>query len=167
MRSFSIVGFILIVVAIVFPASAVAQTVDPGKPVLHVNDAYSNCFFELHRDLTPQDFEEFAREIGSIMRFRQLGGTEPLGRGKVDISLQYSATPVDDSKGAWNNTMSHPAADHYLGDAIMLPRLTARFGLNDRTDLGVWGTVAQHSNYGIVGVDTKILLVQQGPSRPV
>src|SRR6185369_9786373 len=97
----------------------------------------------------------------------QLGDTDTLGKHKFDVSLQYTSTGIDDSKGAWNNTMSHKAADHYLGESIVLPQVAARFGVSDRVDVGVWGTLNPQSNYGVVGVDTKIALLRQGPGRPV
>jgi hypothetical protein len=150
------------------PAYAQQQTHDDGTaPHLHVNDAYRSCFFELHSELTKAEFEEFAREIGSILRFRQLGDTTTLPKGKIDIGLQYASTSIDDSKGAWNNTMSHPTADHYLGDAIAFPRIVARFGATDRIDIGVWGGANTASNYGMVGADTKIALLRQSDGRPV
>ncbi len=39
--------------------------------------------------------------------------------------------------------------------------------MSDRVDLGAWGTVNPQSNYGLVGIDSKIVLLRQGPSRPV
>lgn len=169
MRPFSTVIGALGLVAILAPAPAGAQYPDNGKPapILHVNPAYDSCFFDLHPELTQGEFEEFAHEIGSIARFRQLGDATTLGKGKLDVSLQYSNTPIDDSKGAWNNTMSHPAADHYLGQAIAFPAIVARYGVSDRVDLGAWGTINPQSNYGLVGIDSKIVLLRQGPSRPV
>jgi hypothetical protein len=167
MKAFAIVVAVVLITTSLFAGSASAQPADAGRPQLHVNNAYSTCFFDLHPELTPADFEEFARQLGPIMRFRQLGDTTPLRPGKVDLSLQYTATPIDDTKNAWNNTMSHPSADHYLGDAIVLPRVVARFGVSDRVDVGAWGTIAPHSNYGIIGADTTVALVRQGPSRPV
>ena len=136
-------------------------------PQLHVNDAYRSCFFDLHPELTQQEFEEFAGELGSILRFRQLGDTTTVGRGKVELSVQFASASIDDSKGAWNNTMSHPKADHYLGGSIAFPRIVARFGVSDRVDVGVWGGLDPRSNYGVVGVDTTIALMRQGDGRPV
>jgi hypothetical protein len=169
MRPFSIVIGALGLAAILAPAPAGAQSSHNGKPgpVLHVDGAYDSCFFDLHPELTQGEFDEFADEIGPVARFRQLGDATTLGKGKVDVSLLYTSTSIDDSKGAWNNTMSHPAADHYLGQAIAMPRLVARFGVSDRVDLGAWGTVNPQANYGLVGVDSKIVLLRQGLSRPV
>jgi hypothetical protein len=165
--------------AIVFSAVAVAATLAPqpvaaqyshggsGAPQLHVNDSYSSCFFDLHPELTKDEFQEFTAELGSILRFRQLGETTTLGKGRVDISLQWANSPIDDSKGAWNNTMSHPTADHYLGSPISFPRLVGRFGVSDRVDLGAWGGFAPGANYGFIGADSTIGLIRQGSSRPV
>jgi hypothetical protein len=62
--------------------------------------------------------------------------------------------------------MSHPTADHYLGDSIAFPRIVGRYGVTDRIDVGAWGGVDVHSNYGIVGVESKIALMQQGLPDP-
>lgn len=169
MRPCSTVISTLVLVMTLVHAPASAQYSDNGRPAphLHVNDAYSSCFFDLHPELTKEEFEEFTAELGSVLRFRQLGETTTLGRGNVDISVQYANTPIDDSKGAWNNTMSHPTADHYFGQSISFPRIVARFGVSDRVDVGAWGGLDPHANYGMVGADTKIALLTQGPARPV
>lgn len=148
---------------------AMAQTGQTGRPapILHVHDDYSSCFFDLHPELTAAEFKEFAGELGSVLRFRQLGDTATLGKGRFDISVQYTRSPIDDAKGAWNNTMSHPTADHYLGSALEFPRLVARVGVSDTVDLGAWGGLDPHANYGLAGIDSKIVVMKQGPDRPV
>jgi hypothetical protein len=152
-------------VAALAQSSARAQSGN-DRPQLHVGTADSSCYFELHPELTQAEFAEFASELGAIMRPPQLGDTATLGKHKFDVSLQYTSTRIDDSKGAWNNTMSHPTPDHYLGESIALPRVVARFGVSDRVDAGAWGTMNPQSNYGVVGVDTKIALLRQGPDWP-
>lgn len=136
-------------------------------PHLHVNDAYRSCFFDLHGELTQAEFQEFTAELGSILRFRQLGDVASLGKGRFEVGVQYSSSSVDGAKGAWNNTMSHPTADHYLGRSIVIPRLVARVGVSDHVDIGAWGGLDPYSNYGAAGVDTKVALMTQGPDRPV
>lgn len=169
MRTLSTVIGALGLAATLIPASVSAQSSSKSStaPILHVNDAYNTCFFDLHPELTKEEFNTFAAELGSILRFRQLGDSATLGKGKVDISMQYASTPIDDDKGAWNNTMSHPTADHYLGESISFPRIVARFGVSNRVDVGAWGGVAPGANYGLVGADTTIALLRQGPTRPV
>lgn len=168
MRLFSTLIITLGFVTTLAPSLASAQqsTTSASAP-LHVNGAHTSCFFDLHPELTQEEFKEFTAELGSVLRFRQLGETDTLGKGNVEISVQYAASPIDDSKGAWNNTMSHPTAGHYLGDSIAFPRFVARFGVTDRVDVGAWGGLDPHANYGLVGADTKIALMKQGLSRPV
>src|SRR3954447_15393179 len=167
MKPFSIAISIFALAATLAAAPASAQQSNAGLPDLHVGGGYSNCFFDLHPELTQAEFDEFAGELGSILRFRQLADPATLGRGRVDVSLQYASTPIDDGKGAWNNTMSHPAADHYLGDSIAFPRIVARFGVSDHVDVGAWGGINPRSNYGMLGVDTKVALLTQGATWPV
>jgi hypothetical protein len=102
---------------------------------------------DLRPDRTKEEFKAFAGELGSILRFRQLGETTPLGRNDVEIGVQYANTSID--------------------DPISFPRIGARFGVGERADIGVWGGVNPSSNWGFVGVDTKIALLRQEGGRPV
>ena len=97
MRTLSTVIGTLGLAATLIPASVSAQSSSKTStaPILHVNDAYSTCFFDLHPELTKEEFNTFAAELGSILRFRQLGDSATLGKGKVDISMQYASTPID------------------------------------------------------------------------
>lgn len=158
---------VLLATLAVVPASAQTARTSRSAPILHVHDDYSSCFFDLHPELTEAEFKEFAGELGSVLRFRQLSDTTTLGKGRVDISLQYTRSPIDDSKGAWNNTMSHPTADHPLGNTLEIPRLVARVGVSDSVDMGAWGGFDPRANYWLAGIDSKILLMRQGPGRPV
>jgi hypothetical protein len=167
MKRFSIVIGVLAQAAMLAAPAGAQYSHGGSKPPLHVNPAHDSCFFDLHPELTEGEFAEFADEIGSVARFRQLGDATTLGRGRFDLSVEYTSTSIDDTKGAWNNTMSHPDADHDLGEAIAFPRVVARYGVGDRVDVGAWGTVNPQANYGLVGIDSKIVLLRQGPGRPV
>lgn len=63
--------------------------------------------------------------------------------------------------------MTAPEAGHRLGPNMSFPRVVARFGVNDRLDVGTWGGLDPNSNYGLVGIDTKIALLREGESSPV
>lgn len=155
-------------VAVLATTPASAQQSGNGGPAAaqpQVNDGRSSVF-ELHPELTQDEFKEFTAQLGSVLRFRQLGDTTTLERGSVELGVQFASPPIDDSKGPWNNVMSRPT-DHPLAASMSVPQVVARFGLSDRTDLGVWGGLGPHANYGLVGVDTKIALLKQGPARPV
>ena len=168
MKPFSMAIGILGLLAALAPLPVAAQYASGGAgPALHVNGAYNSCFFDLHPELTRDEFHEFAGEVGSILRFRQLADATTLGKGRVDLSVQWTSFAIDDSKGAWNNTMSHPTGDHYFGDTIAFPRVVGRFGVTDRVDVGGWGGFAPGANYGFVGADTKVALIRQGAASPV
>jgi hypothetical protein len=154
---------------VALPAAASAHPSHDGESAapLHVDDSYDNCFFDLHPELTQAEFDEFAKEGGAITRFHQLANAEPLGQWNFDVSLVFTSTPVDDSKGAWNNTMSHPDAEHTLGHQVAFPRLFVRMGVSDSVDVGVWGSLDPNSNYGFVGIESKISLLRQSADLPV
>ena len=152
------------------PSIALAHpTGHDGEPVagLHVDDSYANCFFDLHPELTQSEFDEFAKEAGAITRFHQISSAETLGRGNFNVSLAMAETPVDDAKGAWNNTMSHPEEDHYLGHEVAFPRIIVRVGVAERVDVGAWATVDPNASYGFVGLDSKISILRQDENNPV
>src|SRR3954453_3250982 len=94
MKPFSIAISIFALAATLAAAPARAPQSNAGLADLHVGGGYSNCFFDLHPELTQAEFDEFAGELGSILRFRQLADPATLGRGRVDVSLQYASTPL-------------------------------------------------------------------------
>ena len=135
--------------------------------VLHVDDSYSECFFDLHPELTQSEFDTFAKEGSVVMHDLQLASAAPIGRHQWEVSLDYSRTVIDETKGAWNNTMSHPAADHWLGNVRAFPRLSARYGITQRVDVGLTGTLDPNANYGFLGAQSKVTLFEQDESMPV
>jgi hypothetical protein len=128
---------------------------------LHVGTAYESCYFDLHPELTEAEFQEWAAEAGQILRSRQMSSAETLGAGNFEVGLGYSYFFLDDSKGAWNNTMSHPADDHYLGEELGTPYLELKLGVSDDVDAEVFGIVNWQANYGFVGVASKIRLLDE------
>ncbi len=134
---------------------------------LHVGDAYDDCYFDLHPELTAEELREFANEGGLMARFRQTTSADTLGAGTFDLSLVYAYYFLDDSKGAWNNTMSHPHENHYLGEELAIPALALGLGVTDDVDVELYGTANPNSNYGVVGVATKVRLFEQSGDMPV
>lgn len=144
-----------------------AHALDGSPPQLHVGNDYQSCYFDLHPDLSLSEFRQFAREGGMVVRFQQLAPAATLGAGRLQISAGYTATPINDSDGAWNDTFSHPDAEHWLGNSQQFPRLVVRYGLTDSIDLGAWGSVNPESNYGFAGVDAKVAILRQNAGAPV
>ena len=149
------------------PTAAWAHEGGAHRANLHVDDSYESCFFDLHPELTEDQFKEFAAEGGQIVRSRQLSSARTLGAGNFSASLGYSYFYLDDAKGAWNNTMSHPTDEHYLGEELGTPYLELRAGVGDDVDAEVYGTVNWQANYGFLGVASKIRLLDEDDDRPV
>lgn len=91
-----------------------------------------------------------ASDFGAALRFRQLGDTTTLPKGRVDLGVQFASAPSDTKTSTWNTT-----------------RFGARFGVSDRVDLGAWGGYNSSMSDGMAGMDVKIALLRQGPSMPV
>ena len=161
---FAITASLTVALASASPAHA---DTPPYRVDLHVDKAYDSCFFDLHPELTEGQFQEFAAEGGQIARFRQLSAATTLGKGKFDVSMNYAYFFLDDEKGAWNNTMSHPEADHYLGQELGFPQLQLRVGVTDRVDAEAFGTVNFLSNYGFAGVASKVAILRESADMPV
>jgi hypothetical protein len=116
--------------------------------------------FEVRPGLTADQFEAFTSELGSLLRFRQVGDATTLGNGRAELSAQFSNVPFEDSKGVWTTV-------HHLGRSISYPQVVARYGVSDRVDLGAWGGLDPGANYGFAGFDTRIALLRQSDGHPV
>lgn len=103
------------------------------------------------------ELKAFTAEVGSLLRFRQFSDATTLGRGGVEIGVQFS--PGDDANPAWDGLS--------LDQSRALPGVVARFGVGDRVDIGAFGQINSRSDYAVAGIDSKILLLEQGPGRPV
>lgn len=127
MKLFCTVATILGITLALVPAAAHAQN------------------FDLQPGLTRAQFKDLAGEVGSMLRFRQLGNPAPLGKGNVDVGLQFANTPFEDA----------------------VPRVVGRVGLTDRVDVGAWGGLNTGAHWGLAGIDTNVALLRQGPGSPV
>ncbi len=143
MRRLSITAGIVALAATLAPVSAGAQTTWEPRPTL-----------------TSAQFEAFAGELGSMLRFRQVADATTLGSGRVELDAQFANMPFDDTKGIWTTA-------HHLGRSVSYPQVVARFGASDRVDVGAWGGLDPGAKYGLVGVDTRIALLRQADGRPV
>ena len=120
---------------------------------LHTNHRWEECSIVLHPELTPAAWRQFVSELGIVTYFRPMASAKPLGRGNFEIGLLDWSTQIDDADDAWNDTFSHPDSTHYLidGSALHIPGLTARVGVTDRIDVGLYFTRNTRANYGFVG----------------
>jgi hypothetical protein len=130
MKPLSTVIAVLVLTATLVPQSANAQT-GTGQ-------------------LTKDQLTTAADDLGSVLRFRQLGATTTLPKGKVDLGVQFGSSSLETPNSSWNHT-----------------RFAGRFGVSDRMDVGVWGGNHSASKAAIAGIDTKILLVKQSATAPV
>src|SRR5947209_19837513 len=85
-----------------------------GAQKLHVNPRWKECSFQLDPSLTQSAWHQFAREAGLVTYFRSLTDAEPMGRGRVELSLLQWQTGIHDSDAAWNDTFVHPDSTHWL-----------------------------------------------------
>ena len=120
---------------------------------LHVNPRWKECSFQLDPSLTQDEWHQFTREAGLVAYFRPLTDAKPMGAWHFEISLLQWATSIDDEDGAWNNTFVHPDSTHWLteGSSLAFPGLTARVGLTEKLDVGIYWTKNPNANYGFWG----------------
>jgi len=127
------------------PAAANAQQSGTAKgPQVGIA---RNVYFDLPSGLTKEEFTELTAEIGSLLRFRQLGDSMTLGRGKFDLGTQFATSPVEGGRETWT--------------------AVGRYGVSDRVDIGAWGGYNTGLNYGLVGGEARIALLREGASSPV
>ncbi|MBI3792313.1 MAG: hypothetical protein HY275_15735 [Gemmatimonadetes bacterium] len=135
-------------------------------PTLHVNKRWTECSFQLDPSLTQAAWRQFTGEAAVVTYFRPLVDARPMGRGAVELSLLQWQSGINDNDAAWNDTMVHPDSTHWLyeGPGLKVPGITARVGVTDRTDVGVYFTRNSHANYGVYGVQVQHALVDDATS---
>jgi hypothetical protein len=143
MKPLSTVVAILSVVTMFLPGAASAQQSGSGSAV---STTYRGTFHDMVPDLTQPELDAMAADLARLLRFRQLGDTRTIGRGHVDLGLQFGSAPID----GWTG-----------------PRVAGRIGVNNRVDVGVWGGLNTKADYGMFGIDTRILLVTEDAVHPV
>jgi hypothetical protein len=138
-----------------------------ATPVLHVDPALDDCEVHFAPELTQAAYRRFVREFGSVSAFKQGGPPVTLGRGRVALDLEQIYFSVDEASAAWNDTFTHPAADHWLGADKAFPKLRLRVGVTDDVEVGGFFTKSLEANYGWVGVETKWTVLRQQADAPV
>lgn len=148
----------------VFSSNASAQHAEHGNhPDLHVNPRWKECSFQLDPSLTLDAWRQFTGEAGVVTSFRPMVGARPLGRGRFELSVVQTTTAIDDHDAAWNDTFVHPDAEHWLyeGSGLAIPGITARIGITDETDVGVYFTKNPRANYGFFGGQVQQSLIEE------
>lgn len=131
-----------------------------GHAQLHVNPRWKECSFQLNEDLSQGEFNEFAKEASLVIYFRPMTDAKPLGARNFEVSVVQWSSAIDEDKGAWNDTFVHPDSAHWLvgGERLPITGLTARMGLTDRLDVGVYFTKNPGANYGFFGLQAQYQL---------
>jgi len=145
MKPLSIATAVVALATTLVPVAAHAQQPGTNKPP-QVGTARS-VYFDLQPGLTKEEFADLTAELGSLLRFRQVGDSMTLGRGRFDIGTQFATTPIDSAKETWN--------------------VVGRYGVSDRVDVGAWGGYNTGLNYGLVGGEARIALLREGSLSPV
>jgi len=144
------------------PAAALANDAP-----LHVDPSIAECEVRFAPELTQEAFRRFVREFGSVSAFKQGSPPTTLGAWRFALDVEQISFAVEDRSAAWNDTFTHPSADHWLGSKQSFPKLTLRMGVTDALDLGVYYTQNLESNYGWLGLEAKYALLAQRDGAPV
>jgi hypothetical protein len=156
-RSSRIAALVLAAIALIHtPADAQSR-----RPKLHIDPQWEECSFRLDPALTQAAWRQFTREAGLVAYFRPLADARPMRRGHFELAAVQWQTGIDDADAAWNDTFVHPDSTHWLfdGDGLAFPGFTARAGVTDRTDVGLYLTRNPGANYGFYGAQVQRSLV--------
>ena len=132
----------------------------------HTDPGVTTCSMYIDPSLTQEQWKRFTRQVGAISSYKSLAPATTLGKGHFSLDLVSSITPVDQKDPAWINTFTHPDETCPLGDQIKLPMIRAKYGLNDKVDIGVLWTKAPGANYGMAGGEVKYRFMSETAKRP-
>lgn len=159
MRSAPIFSLLILAVLICMPRQAEAHHTGDHAVTLHVNNTWTQCALVLDPSLTQSEFHDFVNELAPILYFRPMAGAKPLGKFNFEVSFELWKTgPIEDYKGKWNNTFSHPHADHYLTSddhTIGFPVPRVRMGITDKLDGEMYYSSSSGANYSFFGLAMK------------
>ena len=160
---------LLVALLLLAPAAALAHGSDGHAidPPLHVDPTLEDCSVIFSADLTQDAFRRFVREFGSVSAFKPNATAAPLGRGGFTFGLEQLSFSLDDHSDAWNDTFSHPDAEHELGDEQSFPLARARVGVTGKLDLGAFWTRNMNANYGWLGLEARYAFANSGGDSPV
>lgn len=147
---------------LLLPATAL-----PADPPLHVDPSVGDCEVRFAPELTQDAFRRFVREFGSVSAFKQGAPPTTLGRLGISLDVEQIFFSVDEHSAAWNDTFTHPAADHVLGSDKAFPKLRLRVGVTDDLEVGAFFAKSPSANYGWLGFETKYAVLRQGDDMPV
>lgn len=137
-----------------FPGQAqLSHSAHDHGVTLHVSTRWQECAMQIDPSLTQAAWRQFTEEAGLVAYFRPIADARPMGKGNWEVSLMQWETGIKDTDAAWNDTFVHPDSAHWLfeGRGLKFPGLTARVGVSDRVDLGVYLTQNPNANYGFYG----------------
>jgi len=135
--------------------------------VLHVDPSLDDCEVHFSPQLTQSAFGRFVREFGTVSAFKQGGPPDVLGPWGFALDVQQIRFRVDERSPAWNDTFTHPAADHWLGSDKAFPKLRLRLGIADDVEVGAFFAKSLAANYGWLGLEGKWALLRQSERMPV
>ena len=144
-------------IAVPISQSAAQSAAHNDHGHLHVSSRWKECSIQLDPSLTQDAWRQFTQEAALVAYFRPVSDATPLGRGRFELSILQWDTGIDDSDAAWNDTFVHPDSVHWLfeGDGLKFPGLSARVGVAEKTDVGVYFTKNPNANYGFYGAQVQ------------
>lgn len=158
-RFASVFGILIFVILVCLPNPVEAHHTGEHAVTLHINNKWKECAIVLDPSLTQSEFGDFVKEVGPILYFRPMAGAKPLGKFRFEISFElWKTAPLQDYAGKWNNTFSHPDANHWLtGDdhTLSFPVPRVRMGITDKVDAEIFYTKSPGANYSFIGLAMK------------
>lgn len=111
---------------------------------------------EVSGAMTDGDFKDFALELGAVIAFNPMQPAEPSGITGFDVSLEISATDINESKDYWENMTD----GNDPSSLLMFTKIHVVKGLPYNIDIGaMYGTVAD-SNASAWGIEAKWAILE-------
>jgi hypothetical protein len=151
-------GLLILAILICMPNPAEAHHAGDHAVTIHTNNTWGQCAIVLDASLTQSEFGDFVKELAPMLYFRPMSGAKPLGKSRYEISYElWKTAPIQDYEGKWNNTFSHPNADHWLtadDHTLSFPVPRARMGITDDIDAEIF-YAPSGANYSFFGLAMK------------
>jgi len=112
--------------------------------------------------ITQPLFDDFVKEVGTLIAYRALAPAEPQGVTGFDVGIAASAVKIDDA--LWNQILT--STDFNGEDYLLVPSLRARKGLAFGLDVGASYAWVPSSNVEVIGAELQWALLEGSVATP-
>ncbi len=111
--------------------------------------------------LSQSEFKLFSEDMGSVVSYKPVSPSEPLGVLGFDLGLEFTSTTLQ-HKDLWKTATSGV----FTSSSVIVPKLHAHLGLPLNFDVGAFISSVPDTNIKVFGGEVRYAFVEGGTAIP-